>query len=92
MKQMMSFNDFVHKYNLKNAATSTIKIYQIFSSLNLNDRKTYFRDGIFKSSIGVLDLHPRKKTHWVCFINEKYFDSYGCVCPKKLSKFIIKRK
>ena len=24
-------------------------------------------------------------------MNENYFDSYGCVCPKKLSKFIIKR-
>ena len=24
-------------------------------------------------------------------MNENYFDSYGIVCPKKLSKFIIKR-
>ena len=24
-------------------------------------------------------------------MNENYFDSYGCVAPKKLSKFIIKR-
>ena len=24
-------------------------------------------------------------------MNENYFDSYGCVCPKKLSKFIMKR-
>ena len=39
-----------------------------------------------------MNLHPSKSTHWVCYINENYFDSYGCVCPKKLSKFIIKRK
>ena len=25
------------------------------------------------------------------YINENYFDSYGCAPPKKLSKFIIKR-
>ena len=41
--------------------------------------------------VGIVNLHPSKGTHWVCYINENYFDSYGCVCPKKLSKFIIKR-
>ena len=38
-----------------------------------------------------MNLHPSKGTHWVCFINENYFDSYGCVYPKKLSKSNIKR-
>ena len=32
-----------------------------------------------------------KGTHWDCYIHEKYFDSYGTVCPKNLSKFIIKQ-
>ena len=58
-EQLMSFKDFVHKYKFKNAAATTIKIYQILSSLILNDIKIYFRDGIFKSNIGVLNLHPR---------------------------------
>ena len=49
------------------------------------------RDGPFSSDIGLVNLHPSKGTHWVCYINENYFDSSGCVCPKKLSKFIIKR-
>ena len=39
----------------------------------------------------MVNLHPSKGTHWVCYINENDFDSYGCVCPKKPSKFIIKR-
>ena len=85
------FNDFIKKHNLKNKATSNIKIQQILSSLSLNDVGIYLRDGVFKSGIGIVNLHPSKGTHWVCYINEDYFDSYGCVPPKKLSKFIIKR-
>ena len=86
----MTFNDFIKNYKLKNKPTSNIKIQQILSFLSLNDIGIYLRDGPFKSDIGVVILHPSKGTHWVCHINEKYFDSYGVVCPKKLSKFIIK--
>ena len=88
---MITFNDFVHKHKLKNKATSNIKIQQILSSLSLNNVGIYLRYGPFKSDIGIVNLHPSKGTHWVCYINEKYFDSYGCSLPKKLSKFIIKR-
>ena len=88
---MMTFNDFVKKWNLKNKATSNMKIQQVLSSLSLNNVGVYLRDGPFESDIGIVNLHPSKGTHWVCYINENYFDSYGCVCPKKLSKFIIKR-
>ena len=87
----MTFNDFIKKYKLKNEATSNIKIQKILSSLSLNDVGIYLRDGPFSSDIGIVNLHPSKGTHWVCYINENYFDSYGCVSPKKLSKFIIKR-
>ena len=88
----MKFNDFIKKHNLKNKATSNIKIQQVFSSLSLNDVGIYLRDGLFKSDIGIVNLHPSKGTHWVTYMNENYFDSYGVVCPKKLSKFIkIKR-
>ena len=87
----MMFNDFIKKYNLKNKATSNIKIQNILSSLSLNDVGIYLRDGLFKSDIGIVNLHPSQGTHWVCYINENYFDSYAVVCPKKLFKFIIKR-
>ena len=87
---MISFNDFVKKYNLKNKATSNKKI-KVLSSLGLSDVGIYLRDGPFESHIGIVNLHPSKGTHWVCYINENYFDSYGVVCPKKLSKIIIKR-
>ena len=88
---MMTFNDFVKKYNLKNKATSNIKIQQVLSSLSLKDVGIYLRDGPFSSDIGIVNLHPSKGTHWVCYINENYFDSYGFAPPKKLSKVIIKR-
>ena len=87
----MTFNDFVCKYDLKNKATSNIKKQQVFNSIGLNNVNIYLRDGPFSSDIGIVNLHPSKGTHWVCYINENYFDSYGVVCPKKLSEFIIKR-
>ena len=88
---MITFNDFVKKNNLKNKAMSNIKIQQVLNSTGLNDVNIYLGDGPFLSDIGILNLHPSKGTHWVCYINENYFDSYDVVCPKKLSKFIIKR-
>ena len=88
---MTTFNDFVLKNNLKNKATSNIEKQQILSCLGLSDVGIYLRDGPFSTDVGIVNLHPSKGTHWVCYINENYFDSYGCVCPKKLSKFIMKR-
>ena len=51
----------------------------------------YLRNGSFLGDIGLVNLHPSIGTHWVCYINENYFDSYDCAPPKKLSKVIIKR-
>ena len=88
---MMTFNDFIKKFNLRNKATSSTKTQQILSSIELDNVGIYLRDGPISNYIGTVNLHPSKGTHWVCYMNKNYFDSYGCVCPKKLSKFIIKR-
>ena len=87
----MTFNDFIKKYKLKNEATSNIKIQQVLSSLSLNDVGIYLRDGPFESNIGIVNIHPPRGTHWACYINENYFDSYGIICPKTLSKFFLKQ-
>ena len=71
----MTFNDFIKKYKLKNKATSNIKIQQVLDSIGLDNVNIYLRDGPFKSDIGIVNLHPFKGTHWVCYINENYFDS-----------------
>ena len=68
-----------------------MKIQQVLCSIGLNNVGINLRDGPFESDIGIVNLHPYKRTQWVCYIKEKYFDSYACVCPKNLSKFIIKR-
>ena len=88
---MMTFNDFIKKYNLRNKATSNIKIQQVLSSLSSKDVGVHLRDGPFESDVGIVTLHPSKGTHWVCYIYENYFDSYGCAPPKILSKFIVRR-
>ena len=88
----MTFNDCIKKYKSKNKATSNKKIQQVLNSIGLKNVGIYLRDGPFESDIGIINLHPSKGTHRVCYINENYFDSYGCVSPKKLSKFIIKQK
>ena len=48
----------------------------------------YLRDGNFSSKYGTLNLHPSKGTHWVCYIEDCYFDSYGCPPPEKSSIYI----
>ena len=87
----MSFIDFVHKYKSKNKATSNIKIQQFLSSLGFTDVGIHSRDGPFKTDVGIGNLHPFIGGHWVAYINQNYFDSYDCICPTKLSKFISKQ-
>ena len=87
---MMSFNDFIHKYRLTNKATLNIKIQQILSSLSSSDVGIFLRDGPFATDEEIVNLHPTNGTHWVAYINQNYFDSYGCSLPNKLSKFILR--
>ena len=77
----MTFNDFVDKYNLKNKGTSNLK-YEVMKKIGLDSKAgNYLGDGPFSSDIGIVNLHPSRGTHWVCYKNESYFDSYDCVCP-----------
>ena len=72
----MTFNDFVHKYNLKKKATSNLKLYEVLKKIGLESKVGIFlRDGPFSTDIGSVNLHPSKGTHWVCYKNENYFDS-----------------
>ena len=78
----MTFNDFIKKYNLRNKATSNIKVYEVLKNIGLDTKvKIYLTDGS-ETDIGIINLHPSKGTHWVCYINQIYFDSYGCSPPK----------
>ena len=60
----MSFNDFVKKHNLKNKATSNIKIYEVLKNIRLNTKVgIYLRDGPFSTDMGIVNLHPLKGSH-----------------------------
>ena len=89
---MISFNVFFSLKELNIKVPSKSKTYQLFSSMILIDVGIILRDGPFESDIAILNLHPSTRTDWVAYINEKYFDSYDCVCPSKLNRYITKRK
>ena len=76
----MLFNKFVHKYALKQKATSDMETQNILSSLSLSDMKIFLRNGPFSKDLGICNLHPSKIPHF-----------YGCSLPNKLSKFVIKQ-
>ena len=88
---MTSFNYFVHIYNLGNNSTSNIKICQDFPSIGLDNVDKNLRDGLFSSDVGIVNSHLSKGMHWVAYINENFFDSYGCAPPQTLPIFIINR-
>ena len=85
---MMTFSEFIKKYKLKDKATSNIKIYQVLDSIGLNNVGIYLRDGPIESDIGIVNLHPSRGSHWVLYIKDCYFDSYGCPPPKKLLSYL----
>ena len=75
----MTFNDFLHKHNLKNKATSNIKIYEVLKKIGLDSKVgVYLRDEDFLTSYGIVNLHHSRRTHWVLYIKDCYFHSCGC--------------
>ena len=48
------------------------------------------RNAKFTTYSGIINLHPTKGTHWVMFVTEFYFDSYGCPPPTNILNHIKK--
>ena len=84
----LSFKELVEKYRIKYEATSNVKTKEILDILNLKSTGIYMRDDKFTTTAGVVNLHPTKGTHWVMFVNEFYFDSYGSPLPVNISNHI----
>ena len=81
---LITFNDFVHKHNLKNKAIKNVKIYDLLKKRGLDSKvRIYLRDEIFSTKFGIVNRHLSKGTHWVCYSKDFYFDSKGCPRPKK---------
>ena len=99
-QRVESFKDILKKHNLKNEVPTNKKILEVlkkicnhnrvgvFAEQNHNEVRIFMRDSNLSGDIGIVNLHPTKGTHWVLFINNYYFDSYGCPSPKNILKYI----
>ena len=86
---MMSFIDFVQKYKIKNKATSIINLHEVLRKIGLDSKVGIFlRDGSFSTNYCIVNLHPSRGSHWVCYFKDCYFDSYGCPPPKKFLNYL----
>ena len=95
MDQYLSFIEFVDKYRLKNEATSNVKIKEKLNMLRASSELDtaygiYMRDDKITTTCGIVNLHTTKGTHWVMFVKEFYFDSYGCPPPTNILNHIKK--
>ena len=53
----------------------------VLNKLGLNT-KLYSRDRKFSTKKSIVKFHPSKGTHWVVYLNDICFDTYGCTPPK----------
>ena len=61
----------------------TKKIYEVLKKIGLDSNVGIcLTDGDFSRNYGIVNLHPSRGTHWVCYIKDCYSDSYGCSPPK----------
>ena len=72
------FEEFCRKYGLKNASTSSDEIYKVAKDIGLKDFSIYTDDQKLKTKCGLINLDEKGKgTHWVCYYENNYFDSFG---------------
>ena len=50
----------------------------------------YMIDDTIVTKSGIVNSHPTNTTHWVMFINEYQFDSFGCLPPLNIINHIDK--
>ena len=82
----LSLKEFV--WNFSNVKTNEL-LNTLRASGEINiPRGIYLRDDKFTTDSGIVIFHPTKGTHWVMFVNEFYFDSYGCPPPLNIMKQI----
>ncbi len=74
-------------------------IYDIINQMKMaNFRGTFMRDTLpkkpHKQECGIMNFNTSDQSgsHWVCwYINgceRVYFDSFGCICPEELQKYL----
>ena len=84
-----SFTVFFQRFKLKGQATSNITLKEMLNQMTLNT-KIYMRDINFSKN-SIIDVRQCRGPDWISYMNENYFDSYGCLPLKLLSNFISKK-
>ena len=76
---MLTFNQFLKKYNLKNKSTSNVEIK------NVNpDVEVVTKSQPIKTNKTIINLDDDKGTHWTLLIDGFYFDPFGVSPPREV--------
>ena len=70
-------------FNLKNKVTSNIKLQEVLNNLRLH-LKLYTTESIFSKKSSIVNIQPKRGTHWVDFVHKYFFVSYYCAHLKFL--------
>ena len=49
------------------------------------------RGGSLTTKVGTVKLHPSEGTHWIAYMDQNFFDSYGAPTPENFLTFCIGR-
>ena len=75
------------QHNLKNEATSGMKVAEVANKLGLKDFSIYIRTDALTTKQGIINLTDDYKngTHFVAFKEYYYFDSFCAEPPKEIA-------
>ena len=90
---MSRINKFMEQHNLKNEATSGLKVVEVAKKLSLKDFSRYIRTDELTTKQGVKNLTDDYKngTHFVAFKDYYYFDSFCAEPPKEIGNQLAER-
>ena len=74
---MLTFNQFLKKYNLKNKSTSNIEINKVNPSVEIVTKSQ-----LIKTNKTIINLDDEKGTHWTLLVAKQYFDPFGIGPPR----------
>ena len=76
---MLTFNQFLKKYNIKNKSTSNIEINKVNPSVEIVTKSQ-----LIKTNKTIINLDDEKGTHWTLLIDGFYFDPFGVSPPREV--------
>ena len=90
---MSRIHKFMKQHNLKNEATSGMKVAEVAKKLGLKDFAIYIRTDELTTKQGVINLTDDCKngTHFVAFKDYYYFDSFCAEPPKEIANQLAER-